>query len=95
LLINEENVDAFSEKVKMLLQDEKLLERMREEGKKYVRERWAMDIMAEKLEKVYEEAIEEGKIEVSIPVINMRRFIERMRFFKEVLEAFEDLIWWR
>ena len=95
LLIGEENVDVFAEKVKMLLQDEKLLERMREEGKKYVRERWAMDVMAEKLEKVYREAIEEGKIEVSIPVINMRRFIERMRFFKEVLEAFEDLIWWR
>ncbi|RKX56232.1 MAG: glycosyltransferase family 4 protein, partial [Thermotoga sp.] len=95
LLINEENVDAFSEKVKMLLQDEKLLERMREEGKKYVHEKWAMDVMVEKLEKVYEEAIEEGKIDVSIPVINMRKFMERMRFFKEALEVFEDLIWWR
>lgn len=95
LLIDEENVYVFSEKVKMLLQDEKLLEKMQEAGKKYVLEKWAMDVMVERLEKVYEEAIKEGKIDVSIPVINIRKFVEKIQFVKEVIEAFEDLIWWR
>lgn len=95
LLIDEENVHVFSEKVKMLLQDEKLLEKMKEAGKKYVLEKWAMDVMVERLEKVYEEAIKEGKIEVSIPVINVRKFVEKIQFVKEVIEALEDLIWWR
>jgi len=95
LLIDEENVHVFSEKVKMLLQDEKLLEKMKEAGKKYVLEKWAMDVMVERLEKVYEEAIREGKIEVSIPIINVRKFVEKIQFVKEVIEALEDLIWWR
>jgi len=53
LLINEVDKTEFLKKVEELLTNEELLENLSILGKEYVKNYWSMDIMAEKLEKLY------------------------------------------
>lgn len=91
VLIEEENEKLFVEKIKRILENDRLREEFSTKGKEFVRKEWSVDRFVQKLEEIYVRAAEEGPVEIntSLMIKEFVKFEKLKGFFSKI----EDRIW--